>query len=374
VGVTVAATGREGLRTWSAVAALACALGLAAAIGGCGRALAPGATTTSVQAFFYPWYGTPAVDGHWIHWEQNGHSPPDDIASAFYPASGPYSDGDAATLDRQMRWMAEAGIGVAIVSWWGPGSLEDARMPAVLRAAAANGVRVAFHIEPYAGRSPSSVEGDIAYIYTRYGSSPAFFRVSRATTFGPSVAPRGVFYVFDVLSAGPLSQWRAVMDDLHGGPDDAFVLSQRVSTNPITDGHFDGVYTYDALNADPASFIAYAPVVASAGGLFAPSVGPGFDDRRAVAGSTRYASRSDGQRYDVFWRDAIASGAPWVTVTSFNEWHEGTQIEPATSKAIAGFTYSDYLGAYGASETDAPMIYLERTRYWVDTFLDRPAP
>ncbi|HKI59238.1 MAG TPA: alkaline phosphatase family protein, partial [Trueperaceae bacterium] len=34
----------------------------------------------------------------------------------------------------------------------------------------------------------------------------------------------------------------------------------------------------------------------------------------------------------------------------------------------------DYVGAYGASAADAPMAYLNRTRYWVDTFLSRAAP
>ena len=347
------------------------AIGLTVALAGCSKALGSGATSTAVQAFFYPWYGTPAVDGHWIHWGQNGHSPPGDIASQFYPASGPYSDADGVTLARQMGWMADAGIGVAIESWWGQGSLEDQRTPAVLAAAAANGVKVAFHIEPYAGRTPSSVEADVAYIYGHYGSSAGFFRVSRATTYGPSTSPRGVFYVFDPLSSGTLAQWQAAMDDLHAGASDAFVVSQHVSHDPVTDGHFDGVYTYDAYAVDPGTFGSMASVTAGSGGVFAPSVGPGFDDRRAVAGSTRYVSRSDGRRYDTFWQDAIASGAPWVTITSFNEWHEGTQIEPATSKAISGFAYDDYVGAYGASAADAPMAYLNRTRYWVDTFLAR---
>ena len=333
-----------------------------------------GSVSTRVQTFFYPWYGTPSVDGNWIHWEQNGHSPPDDIASQFYPASGPYSDGDSATLDQQMKWMADAGIGVAIESWWGQGSLEDQRTPAVLAAAAANGVKVAFHIEPYAGRTPTSVEADIAYLYSHYGSSPAFFRVSRATTYGPSTSPRGVFYVFDPLSSGTLAKWQAAMDDLHGSANDAFVVSQHVSYDPITDGHFDGVYTYDALKVDPSTFSSMASVVAGSGGVFAPSVGPGYDDRRARTNGAGHVSRSNGQRYDTFWQDAIASGAPWVTITSFNEWHEGTQIEPAKSKAIAGFTYDDYVGAYGATAADAPMAYLNRTRYWVDTFLNQAPP
>jgi glycoprotein endo-alpha-1,2-mannosidase len=47
-----------------------------------------------------------------------------------------------------------------------------------------------------------------------------------------------------------------------------------------------------------------------------------------------------------------------VGITSFNEWHEGTQIEPAVPKQIPGFTYLDYR----PRPTD---YYLERTAYWI---------
>ena len=35
------------------------------------------------------------------------------------------------------------------------------------------------------------------------------------------------------------------------------------------------------------------------------------------------------------WKAAIRAGADRVTITSYNEWHEGTQIEPAHDLAPA---------------------------------------
>ena len=35
------------------------------------------------------------------------------------------------------------------------------------------------------------------------------------------------------------------------------------------------------------------------------------------------------------WRAAIRAGADGVTITSYNEWHEGTQIEPARARPAA---------------------------------------
>ena len=47
-----------------------------------------------VSAFYYPWYSTASRDGSYAHWGQRGHAPPDDIASAYYPARGLYSSSD----------------------------------------------------------------------------------------------------------------------------------------------------------------------------------------------------------------------------------------------------------------------------------------
>ena len=72
---------------------------------------------------------------------------------------------------------------------------------------------------------------------------------------------------------------------------------------------------------------------------------------------------------DAMWRAAIASGADSVTITSFNEWHEGTQIEPAAPAGRHGrYRYLSYDGAWGLHGAAAEDAYLTRTRYWSDVF------
>ncbi len=85
-----------------------------------------------VSVFYYPWYATPTRDGGYLHWSQTGHAPPDDIASAYYPARGLYSSSDRLVLAQQMDEIRAAGIDEIVVSWWGSGSFEDARLPAVI--------------------------------------------------------------------------------------------------------------------------------------------------------------------------------------------------------------------------------------------------
>ena len=33
--------------------------------------IAPENSSPSIFAFYYPWYGTPAVSGEWVHWEDD---------------------------------------------------------------------------------------------------------------------------------------------------------------------------------------------------------------------------------------------------------------------------------------------------------------
>src|SRR5205823_9002066 len=60
-----------------------------------------------------------------------------------------------------------------------------------------------------------------------------------------------------------------------------------------------------------------------------PSVGPGYQGRRAGE-DAGVKARRNGATYDSMWNGALAARPPLVTITSFNEWGEGTQIEPAT--------------------------------------------
>ena len=75
--------------------------------------------------------------------------------------------------------------------------------------------------------------------------------------------------------------------------------------------------------------------------------------------------RRHGASYDRMWRGALRGRADIVTITSYNEWHEGTQIEPARGGRQG---YQSYEGAWGSSGRAAETAYLDRTTFWVDRF------
>ena len=297
-----------------------------------------------VSAFYYPWYGTPALDGAYQHWSQNGHTPPDDIASEYYPAAGAYSSSDRAVIARQMREIKAAGIDEIVVSWWGRGSAEDGRLPAVVAAARADGVAVAAHLEPYRGRTVDGTVDDVAYLRT-YGIS--------------------TFYVYRPLDFS-VADWAAAAPALHAGG--GVFFAQTALVGAAAAAGFDGVYTYDIVTYGGDKFARLCSEARRRHLLCAPSVGPGYDARRAD-GDPHVKRRHDGRTYDSMWRAAIAAGADRVTITSFNEWHEGTQIEPAAPTGRrGGFRYLGYDGAYGLVGVAAEHAYLDRTRYWSSVF------
>jgi glycoprotein endo-alpha-1,2-mannosidase len=71
----------------------------------------------------------------------------------------------------------------------------------------------------------------------------------------------------------------------------------------------------------------------------------------------------------VVWRAALGSGARRVTITSYNEWGEGTQIEAAHSDARSlGVPYETYEGAWGRRGVRSEAAYLARTAHWTRAF------
>lgn len=61
------------------------------------------------------------------------------------------------------------------------------------------------------------------------------------------------------------------------------------------------------------------------------------------------------------WEKAIAVKPAHVSITSFNEWHEGSQIEAAKPYQSTTYKYMDY----------SPLpedYYLTKTRDWAEIF------
>jgi glycoprotein endo-alpha-1,2-mannosidase len=283
--------------------------------------------------FFYPWYSNPTHDGAYSHWQQNGHAPPLDVASVFFPARGAYSSSDPRVLRAQMRDIAAARVDEVVSSWWGWGSPEDDRLPAVARAARRHGLAVAVQLEPYPERTITSIARDLEHL-RELGIRDVY-----------------VYRAEDFASA----DWAGLNLRLSG----LRVFGQTNRVGFAARAGFAGFYTYDILEYGGAKFARFCAQAHAAGILCAPSVGPGYH-AWPVNGDPRVKERQAGATYDCMWRAALDARADIVTITSYNEWGEGTQIEPAGR----GGRYESYDGAYGLRGRAAQRAYIARTAYW----------
>ncbi|KAL4430585.1 hypothetical protein ABPG77_005825 [Micractinium sp. CCAP 211/92] len=302
--------------------------------------------------------------------------PPAELHSPFYPLAGPYSSSDPALLRRHFREMRAAGVGVAAVSWWGPswrqnttdtqGVSTDALLPVLLEAAEAEGMAVSLHLEPYPGRTAATVRDDLLYLMRRVGGSPALLR------------HRGlpVFFVYDSYHIPP-GDWAKLLQpggelSLRGTEADGIFiglwLNQNDGEKQLLPGGFDGFYTYfssEAVSygANPSNWPELGRWARQHGKLFIPSVGAGYDDstiRPWNAAATR--DREGGARYRRWWAAALEASPAAISITSFNEWGEGTQIEaarvfPAASSSGDAPVYQTYGTVPGQDE----FLYLNLT-------------
>ena len=335
-----------------------------------------GAPTVFIH--YYDWYGAPPLSPTYGHWDGGSIRRPDpsqNITSASYPVLGAYDSSSASVVRQHMAWIKAAHVDVVSVNWFGQGSLEDRLARIVMDGAAAQGLKVNFVINPYSGESVASIGSDIAYIYRKYGSHPAFYRASRPTKYGPSTRPRGLFMLYNPPAPRLYySDYSKLMDKIRGTANDAIVLVRTDDRLLYSDAnlrpylsalHFDGMFNYGVYGK--ADYQRQLPQ--SNDYILMFSVGPGFDNSRA-AGITSPVkiARSNGSTYDGGWSALIARRPEWISVVSFNEWHETSQIEPARPLSYGAFRYLDYVGAYGLRGSAASNAYITRTALWADRF------
>ena len=284
-----------------------------------------------------------------------------------------------------MEEVMRAACGVLALSWTGrpddpratdgQGVLTDPVVPTIMAAAESTDgrVKVAFHLEPYAGRTAASVRRDLEYIVERYAGSPAFHR---------DASGRPWYYVYDAYLL-PADQWARLLcsgttETVRGTPLDGMFISLYLSQSDrkfVKGGCFDGIYTYFASTgftqgATPARWNALVAWAHSENLLVSLSVGPGYSDERIRPWNAQNTKpRRDGAYYREMWEAAIAAKPDVVSVTSWNEYGEGTQIEPvaadrSVARSVQGhgpYRYLDY-------QPHDPFYYVDLTGEYANRF------
>ncbi|XP_053310536.1 glycoprotein endo-alpha-1,2-mannosidase-like protein [Spea bombifrons] len=344
-----------------------------------------------LHIFYYMWYGNPKFDGNYIHWDhvmvphwdpkisasypKGRHSPPEDIGSSFYPELGPYSSKDPEVLEEHMKQLRAAAVGVLVLSWYPPGTADENGeavedlVPLILDAAHRYNIKVAFHIQPYKGRDDHTLHENIKYIIDNFGSHAAFYRYKTSTS-----KSLPLFYIYDSYLT-PKESWANLLTltgshSIRNTPyDGVFIglLVEEEHKHDILKAGYDGIYTYFASNgfsygSSHQNWKSIKSFCDTNNLMFIPSVGPGYIDTSIRPWNNHNTrNRVNGKYYETALQAALTVRPEIVSITSFNEWHEGTQIEKATPKKTATRLYLDYL----PNQSD---LYLVLTRKWAEHF------
>ncbi len=300
-----------------------------------------------VLAHYMPWYASKPVGGAWgWHWTMD-HFDPDifrwdgrrEVASRDYPLIGLYDSSDPDVLECHALLMKFSGIDGVVIDWYGTEDFNDyaavhrntEALIAVLKKA---GLKFAICYEDQSvkhmvagGKLAEDAAIDhakkvLGWVEENWFADEAYVRHE-----GRPILP--VFGPQHFLSA---DQWESLTADLSTNPlvlglphlADKAGIDGVFGWPPVTGGKTIGV---EAWNEDLEKLYGRASGETTVMGV----AYPGFEDIYAQAGLHESYGRIDpreGRTLAETLDRALASGAPLVQVATFNDFGEGTVVEP----------------------------------------------
>jgi glycoprotein endo-alpha-1,2-mannosidase len=302
-------------------------------------------------AHYMPWFkAEQQPDGSyaWEHWQWFGKGPkhdPDrilengrrDIASVYYPLIGPYDSRDPDVLEYHFLTARLAGIQGFIADWYGPGTYSDEVFGLMVKAGERYGLRVAICLEEKAffpgyssarsrEEAQAVMEQHIRHTldthavhpaYLRHQGQPVFFIFNghQDGTLGPHYfSPEEMKAVVDRFAASPILLVRGQLDT-------AYLGVARAAYAWVGDGPYREDFYTRSLALRRAGTLGLVAGVASPGfddsGVHGWGNGPRITDRRGVA------------EYEDQWNDVLRFQPDWVQIVTWNDFAEGSTIEPA---------------------------------------------
>ncbi len=275
--------------------------------------------TPRVLAFYYAWFDANT-------WTPNLVS---DMPAQTYNSSDP------AAISRHIQQAKSAGIDAFVVSWIGTNNPTDWNFKTMLGSAQAAGFAATIDFEVQHFGSRDQVVSALSYVRDNLMSQPAFLR--------DNGRPVLFFWREQNFSVSDWASIRAQVDPNHQQlwiAEGVDISYQQV---------FDGQHLYSiAWSPDPnATLNDWSNRVHRAGAdkTWVATVMPGYDDTRTTRSGRFARARDNGNFYRATWQAAINSRADLIIIDSFNEWVEGSMIEPSVSY---GNLYLDLTRQYAA--------------------------
>ena len=266
-----------------------------------------------VLAYYFPWY-EPA------DWNS--------ARMSDLPANQ-YAGGDDGTIQRHLQQADDNGIDGFICTWFGPNEPRlTERCDKLLTSSAGRDFAITVAPDQAADftgtlKTADGMAAALGFIRDRWMSHPNWLKWSG----------KPVVVFWNPQSFGSVAAWQQLRTRVD--PDRAWHwIGEGTDFNYLD--VFDSLYYFDITwAANPADAMAgYERRLndynrsRNTSKPFISTVMPGYDDSRIRTGHA-VRDRANGDYYSRSWQTAIDRQAQAVIITSWNEWLEGSQIEPS---------------------------------------------
>jgi len=350
------------------------------------------ATEHLVAAHYYPWYTV----SRWSYAECVAGALRLDLVEPQPPLLGKYDSSTPSVVDQHLRWCAEYGVNVLILEFISPNSREDQICRNVLFPHARSddvqytvlydwAIRFgSFDVTP---ARITTAKADFDHLARFYFEEPTYLKVRGERPVVMIYVTRAFTGDVGGLIDGVREACASRGFDVFLVGDEFFFISAP-SASKIA--RWDGIFGYDCyasrgghwgsngnLDLFRQRTASYRQTAEAAGVKFFPSCAPGYNDRairRTCADHpalSRRVTAGDGPTSlfrEVFRETALKqvnAEVPLIAITSFNEWHEDTQIEPTKGTGASTAVDSSASGsAYtqGLAHDDYGLEHLELVR------------
>ena len=256
----------------------------------------------------------------------------------------PYHSDDPAVMARHVQLALDSGLNGFTVHWFAPGDRTDRNFSTLLDKSAGYKFTssVVFSHHFWHGSPPPSrqdIRDALRYILDQYGSHPNFLRLEDK----PVIFFIDVYRVPTAAGETPQQFWASLREQIDPQRK-TWWIAEGLEASYLS--VFDGLYVFKVSHATSLHDYEKSPrwgakvraweAQTGQSKLWLATISPGWNDLRStckpdvrVANTPHRLERANGAVYEASLQAALKSDPDWLILSSFNEWVEGSYIEPS---------------------------------------------